>query len=803
MNRPLLAAFICLVCGIILASIFKIPFFLALGAALFFVIAALVFSKRNKTLFFTFALISVVFLGASCFYNFSFIPPTHIATKISKAQNTRYIKGRITSDPFNYETYWGQKRAEFVFDTDLYKNNGAWVKTQGLCKVVIFESQGSYNYGDNLILSGDLKIPPAPANPGEFDYSFYLKQQKIYAILEVSSDDDARKTDPGAKLRLLDNIKFKLFTLRKNIKQLIDRYIPSREAALVSAMMLGLRSDLASEIEDAFVKTGTAHILAISGLNLAIIAYVLFMVLGALRLPYNLRNILVIAAIVCYAVLCGAQPPVARAAVMISMFLLARVLNRGTDVYNILSAAGILMLLANPMQIFNAGFILSFGCIFSIIYFQPKIEKLFKTAKNPELNRKMLYLIRPLSISLAVSIGITPVIAYYFNIISPVTIIANLLVVPLTAVLTYTAMAFMFLGSLFSVLAPVFGSSVWFVAFLLEKGVFYMSKIPFAYFYIPDLPVLGVAGYYIFMFLTINRKRLKVSNGVVFIILLLAVNICIWTPLINGNTGKLKMTFLSVEHGDAIFIEFPDKRTMLIDAGSRSAYVDKGEDVVVPYIWHQGYGSLDCMLITHGDVDHFGGSICVINKLKVKTFMTSASPKGETGYAGLINLVNKSPSIKKFIVNEGDKIEGFADVQILALGPPEGFLNNPDTSKNDSSVVLKITYKDISFLLCGDILDKGMEHLLLYKEFLESDIIKVPHHGSRMDEYIYEAFFGFVKPNIAVITASEDYKYPTPAESTLNLLSSTNTKVFTTYKTGAITITTDGKVYGIDTIYNI
>ncbi|UCH12705.1 MAG: ComEC/Rec2 family competence protein, partial [Candidatus Omnitrophota bacterium] len=305
MNRPPLAAFICLACGILLASFIEISIPLTLLIAAIAVIFSIIIHRRSRKIFTISILISIIFLGAAHIHNSTFIPSNHIAIQIDKTVAKRdvseiYIKGSIVSDPLYYSTFWGQRRANFVLEVEHYKQKNTWLKSQGLCKVVIYKSQESYDYGQNLILFGNLKLPSKPPNPGEFDYSQYLKRQKIYTILEVESDANIVLSRRETQLSLLGHLKARIFALRKQINRLIRLYLPKQEADLLSAMMLGLRSEIPSESKDLFIQTGTAHILAISSLHLAVIAYILFFILGLLRLPYNMRAFLVIVIICCY-----------------------------------------------------------------------------------------------------------------------------------------------------------------------------------------------------------------------------------------------------------------------------------------------------------------------------------------------------------------------------------------------------------------------------------------------------------------------------------------------------------------------
>lgn len=798
MNRPLLAAFLCLACGILLASVIKIPITFVLILAALAIIFSILTRHRNKPIFIISVLISIIFIGAASLYNSILIPSNHIANKIARTQDNIYIKGSVVSDPVFYETFWEQRRATFTLKADYYKQDNAWIKSYGLCKVITYKSERNYSYGDNLVLFGRLKPLKPPANPGGFDYSNYLKRQKIYTMLEIDSDKDLVLSQDKSKVSLLSLLKAKIFALRRKTDEYIHKYLPKKEADLISAIMLGLRSELPDESKELFVQTGTAHILAISGLHLAIIAYIFFFVLGLLRIRYNLRAFLVIVIICFYAILCGGRPSVVRAAIMITTFLIARILNRETDVYNTLSLAGILILLSNPMQLFSTGFILSFICVFSIVYLTPKIEGVFS---KKEFSKKNLYLIRPLSISLAAYIGVAPIIAYIFNIVSFVTIIANLLIVPLAGLLICVGLTFIFFGLLSASLASIFGATTWLVAFLLQRLIFYLSKIPYAYFYIPDLPVWSMVGYYGLIILVTNRTRFKLSKGKVSIIILLCINFYIWFPLFGKDSGQLKITFLDVGHGAAIFIQFPKGGTMLVDAGAKSPDRDKGKEIVMPYIWYEGKNRVDCMVITHGHVDHFGGASAVINRANVRSFLYNGIEEGEKGYTQLMNLV-KSLQMKTLTIKEGDEIKGFEDVQVLVLNPSKEFVISRSVSKNDASVVLKLTYKNISFLLCADILEEGIKNILPYAKLLKSNVLYVPHHGSDRGRYITGLFYSLVNPDIAVISSARNYRYPLPAESTLELLEENGSLVYITDKDGAITITTDGQDYNTTTTYS-
>jgi len=779
-NKPLVFAFICLIAGILLGYFIKIPVVLVFLICAFFILFSIIIKNRSRILFLTAVLACVFCIGVLSFYNFTYVPPGHIVNLIQNKEPKLNLKGTVASDPAYYETHWGQRRAGFVFKT-----------AQGSCKVILYKADKNYSYGDNLILYGTLKSPKRPSNPGEFDYSKYLMQQQIYAVVEVASDADITflNKEPQ-KFSLSCFLKSKAYFLRQRINNHIHKYLPKDEAELFSAMTLGLRSQIPQESKDLFVQTGTAHILAISGLNLAIVAYILFFALGILRIPYNTKAFLVIVIICFYAILCGASPSVVRAAIMISFFLTARILNKSTDIYNILSLAGVIMLLVNPMQLFDAGFVLSFACIFALSCFTPKIENAIKINKK---KRPAVYFVRILSASIAVYIITWPIVAYYFNIISPVTMLANLFVVPLAGLLICVGGVFILTGLLpIGFAASALGGATWLTAFLLEKLISYLAKIPYAYFYVPDISIWSVAAYYTLLFLAINRKKFKISGAVICIIALLFVNFYIWAPILKKE--ELKITFLDVAHGDAVFIQFPGGETALVDTGPKN-------NSVLQYIWHEGKTRIDAMVITHPHSDHFGGAVDIINKCSVRNFLHNGRTKGaDKGYSQLLDLV-ASKSIKTFAIKEADKIYGLKDIDISVLNPGQSFISDDSVSVNDSSAVLKIKYKNINLLLCADVVEKGIESLVSYKELLKSDILKVPHHGSKTENYITRKFYELACPRLAIISATKNYRYRLPSEETLAILRETGSLVLVTDRTGAITIKSDGQNYTVNTIY--
>lgn len=696
MNRPLPVAFCLFIAGIIFAHHISVPFLVIVGLIASFFILPLLF-KNSPHLIFNIICAGLVFLLAVAAYlNFNKLPASHIARLLEDQPRQYYIEGVIVSSPDYFWRSWGKRRCSFLLRALSYKKGRGWVKADGLSRVNIKDSQREYSYGDTLVVFGELRRPSLATNPGQFDYAAHLKTKRIYTLIEVSSDGNIESIE---KVRPLILKKF-IFDARANIERLVKRTLSGQDAAILNAMLIGRRADLSKELREHFVKTGTAHVLAISGLHVAIISTVIFFILRLIRIPRKIASISVIGFLIIYTFLAGAMSPILRATIMITVYLLGFILERDFDIYSALSLAGIVILTVNPMELFNPGYVLSFVCVFSICYLTPKLESFI--IPTPILKRRFSfiqksaitrYLLKLILGSLAVYIGVAPLIGYYFNILSPITVLANLFIVPLLGVVLFFGILLIITGSLLAPLAVFFSYPLHFILLVFTGIIFLLSNIPFGHFYIPDIPLYAIAAYYIFLWLVIKRKSLGLNWIRISAIGLLIVNIFIWRPLFV-RTDQLRVTFLDVGGGDSIFLEFPDGRSMLLNAGRANFYYNQAESVVLPFVWSRGRRSIDCLFLTCSDSAHLRGAWSILKKASVRYFISSALHGKDKLHKKLKELII-SERVKDIELKDGMRVEGFGDIGISARGP----------------LRVKITYKDVNFLFSPQekIIQRGEE----------------------------------------------------------------------------------------------
>jgi competence protein ComEC len=258
MCRPLFAAFIIFIAGIIFAHWITISFFALLLAASFIITLLLILRKKHRGVFCISIGILIFILGAASYINFNALSSNHISKAGLAMTKKYYIKGTIVSPPEYKWGLWNNRRASFDLKVSGYKDKNSWLKAEGLSRLNIRESRSDYYYGDEVVVLGSLKAPRAPSNPGEFNYAEYLRRNKIYTLIEAKSDDEivSLKADKPILGKGL------IFKIREDIEKLVNRYFPVQDAAILNAVFIGKRSDISADLNEKFIRTGTAHILA-------------------------------------------------------------------------------------------------------------------------------------------------------------------------------------------------------------------------------------------------------------------------------------------------------------------------------------------------------------------------------------------------------------------------------------------------------------------------------------------------------------------------------------------------------------
>jgi len=778
MKRPILYCAISFCIGIALANV-PIPVLYPVSFCFISIILAVVLFKNN-ILSHIFLYLALIFFGAAYCHNYNILPDSHIANFTAEGGRKVFLKGVVIDDPAIKKAFYNRDKISFTLEAMSIKHDSVEEAVTGLVKTDIYTSgnAGPPNAGDEIIMEGTLSRPEGLKNPGLFDYSRYLAIKNIYAALSVSENDYVEILKSGRVNPLIKQA----YRVRRNIRDAIKRYVDERYSGFLNAILVGERTELDSSITDDFVRTGTVHVIAISGLNIALVAGIFLMIFKAFGLRKKLNMILTSFAVVFYCFVAGSSPPVVRATVVFVIASFGYIINRESDMLNSLSLAAFLILLANPKELFDPSFQLSFGSVISIVLFAPKIEETF--------GKKTNYIIKSAAVSIAASIGVFPIVARYFNIISPIAILANLVIVPALFVLTVASFIFLSLSLIGAVFCLAWmGTILSMLTWATFRVNHIFAQMPLSYIRIPAPSPFFICVYYAFLAYILfakNRKYIPMAA-------LIAVNIFVWSQDFSYKCGQLNITFLDVGKGDSAIVRFPASGTMLVDGGSGGVetLADAGKSVVAPYLWNNGIRSLDAVVVTHFHEDHLGGLFFILENFKVGCVIDN----GEPSYADMvlyekyIGLLRKN-RIRRIIVNDGDEITGFGDAKILVLNPARAV---QDINSNDSSLVLKMIYNNFSALFCADISSRPMERIMAYGDILRSDIVKMPHHGGDMgDMIVAKRFFDLVSPQVSVTSVGGRYGSSKISKKTRELIDSLDSTNYETKKEGAINIVSDG-----------
>lgn len=749
-------------------------------AVLFLAISA-VFIKRARM---SFAALSAAFFFIGCMLLGAnrILPAGHISEFTPSHPEEVLIEGTMTDDPSVTKTFYGEPRTDFILEAHGLRRGGIKARVSGKVKAsVIGSPKKNVSYGDIVALRGKLSKPRRPGNPGEFDHAEYLERHRVFSSLSANAKDMEITAGKGKK----NPVASYAYRARAGISGLISANLPNGDSGdFLIAILLGQRQGLSDGLNDDFMKTGTVHLLAISGLNVGLIAFIMLLVFGMLRIPKKAGYCAAIVLLIFYAVLTGGTPSVIRATAMSVAILAGLLIGRDASLWNSLGLAAVAILGFDPAALFDIGFQLSFLSVASLLYFTPKIK-----SRN--------YVVQGCAVSLAAWVGVAPLILAYFNIVTPIAVVSNLIAVPLSFAITAAAIPFVIFGFILPAVGNVFAASVWSLCEALFRANGLLAKVPLGHFYLPAPPAYIIIAYYLFIIAYTQREKLGIRGAKIIAAALITANIAIWANALAPAGKELRATFLDVGHGDSIFVEFPGGGNMLIDGGPGGDDWDAGRNVVLPFLRSRGAQVLDAVVLTHPDADHVGGLSAVLEGVAARNIFESGAGSGTSLYRSFDRIVS-ARRIPRHVLKRGDSIAGVEGVDITCLNPCAGRAADRPISANDKSVALGMRFGGRRFLFCGDI-GSGLisEVFLGYPDAARSGLLMLPHHGQNLSEEA-EASIEAAKPEYAVISQGRAQRELAASEKMQELMRSKGIKAYRTNEDGAIFASTDGKGLIVD-----
>jgi competence protein ComEC len=739
------------------------------------------------------------------------LPQPWLAARLSENHVSRFadqqqwrITGTIRDRP-----HVQSRRAQFSLAAERLQRGNRDIAVRGNIRVTVGGKITGLRRGDPVTFSGRLKPIRNFNNPGRFDYVRFM------------SLDDTRVRTYTAGERILNSAPFRsadeaspINGVRDGILNKMETALAGRSpdaVALLAALIVGERGALRPELREAFNRSGMAHLLAISGLHVGMVAAVVFGLSAwclawlppLLRRAWTRRVAAACAflAVLAYGVLAGLSPATQRALVMSSAALLTFWVNRRHDWGNALAVAALIILLVMPPVVLGPSFQLSFAAVLAILGGSSLLRPAVPEADDSWALRTRRRLTALVWVSLLATLGTLPLVMYYFNQVSLVGPAANIVAVPAVGCLVLPAGL---LGVVFSFFSPALAALCWQVAALtLEALLILVHTIaawPPAAIKTITPTIVEIALWAGVMMLAFNwrHRRLRIATLTILLIAI-ALDVGYWTQR-RFDRHRLTVQVIDVGQGSANLLQLPGGYTVLIDGGGfgDNEAFDVGKLIVAPFLWRQKIKTVDLVVSTHTDSDHLNGLLYILEHFNVGEVWSNQEPCAVARCRKWQEIIQRRkithPPFGELALETERK-----GVRFVLLNPPLDFLTLGRSERwrnaNNNSLVLQVAWGGTSFLFTGDIGQRAEADILKRQrvERLRSTILIVPHHGSRTS--CSQAFLEAVRPHEAIIPAGWDNRYGFPHPLVLERLDKMECRTWRTDLYGAVRIVTNGKTY--------
>jgi competence protein ComEC len=820
------------------------------AAAIAFFAAGLYFVRRRRWLAVALALGALFFAGAlhiqligpspnhdTSLYAFAYKPAVQVTAHVTREGRLRQESSGEISEGLDVET------------EDIVDEIGNPIPVHAGVRLGVYQPRqqastssaprdGSispmpvFRYGQRLRVPVKLKLPRNFHNPGAFDYENYLAMNGIAALGSAKAEDiELLSGFAGTRVQLWRS------RIHCSIVAKIHALWPAPQAALLDAMVIGDEAFIDRDKRADFQRSGTYHVLVVSGMNVSILAFVIFWTLRRLRLNEVPATMLTILFCVAYAFVTEVGAPVWRATLMCAVYLCTRLLYRDRCMTNTLGTAALVLLIFDPRQLFTASFQMTFLCVLIVAAIgMPLLDRTSRFYRGAiahwdaddygaslvprvaqfrcdlrliagRLRRLLgqtwslrfvrgvvvgcLCVFELLLVSAIMQMGLALPMAYYFHRATTIGLPANVTVVPLTQILMPAAVLAIACGYMSAAIAKIPASLTAFALQAIAGAVHGLSNLRAADLRVPtpSLAMIVVASATLVLtMLLVRRTGLLALTGLVAL-LAASLALAFVPPQPKALPGVLEVTSIDVGEGDSILLVTPQGRTLLIDAGGPTwcggSQMDYGEDVVAPYLWARGIAHLDVVAISHAHSDHIGGMAAVLQDFHPKELWIGLIPPSRA----LESLLAEAHTFGVKVVRhwEGDRVElGGASIEILF--PPHDWPVGLEPKNNDS-MVLRASYENTSVLLEGDA-EKAVERRIASLHPLHANLLKVGHHGSATSTT--PEILRAVQPSFAVISLGYRDCFGFPKPSVLARLQASGVRVYRTDLNGAVTFYLNG-----------
>lgn len=666
-------------------------------------------------------------------------PGIRLARELGNEPRPVTVVGFVVSEP----KISARGLSSFLFRLDSIEHEGRALATNA---TILARWRGQTEFGNRLRLFGVMERIAPPRNPGEFDMRSYLARQDVYHGLLVRYPENGRILNQSGGNPIWRASQ----SSRKWMQSALSRGLEDSPeiAGLISGMVLGARDETPDEIEEQFQQTGTLHLFAVSGLNVAIVAQLLWIIAVAARIPRRWAIALIIPALFFYAAITGLNTSSVRAALMGAILLGGFFVERKVLLINSVAAAAFLVLCWDTNQIFSTGFQLSFAVVLAIIFLADGLYRFLIRWWEPDpfLPRSLLghvprlseraghAVARGLSVSLAAWLGSAFLILPYFHLITPISLLANLVVVPLAFFVLAVGLVSLLLAPIAPALTVIFNNANWSFAWLILGAVQLFARVPASHMYL---------------------ERPRWPDG-----------------------AHTEIIALDLNEGAAVHVRSAGT-DWLFDPGGERAF----KRVLRSYLRSRGVNRLDGLVLTHGDAAHIGGGSAVMQAFRPRQLVDSPLPDRSIVHRRVIR-ESVARSIPRKLVAAGDEFPLSKSVTARVIFPPRDFRGK---IADDQAVVVQLLLPgNTRILLMSDSGEATERALLEQRADLRSDLlIKGQHHSGASGT---PSFLDAVRPRAIIATAREPAENQRIKEEWAELVKQREITLLRQDKTGAVSM---------------
>jgi competence protein ComEC len=766
------------------------------------------------------------------------ISPHDLRVLIGNEPRLAEVRGVLIETPFLRVFEAGEKEvwrtlARVEISAVRLDGGGTWQRAVGRMAVATPGVLTNLFGGQEVEISGVAAAPKGPVAKGMFDYRQLLRRQGIYYRLQADEARDWKVLRSPERKPLPDRF-------REWAKQVLGRGLPGEDESLRLewALTLGWRTGLTEAATEPFVQAATYHIFAVDGLRMAIVFGIWFGLLRVCGLPRRVSGLMVMPLIWFYVGLTGWPASAIRAAVMLSVIVGGWVLKRPSELLNSLFAAALIILVWDPQEIFQAGFQLSFVVVFCLIVLLPMVRGERKErGRDGTLvkgERREGVLLSSLSrwfgtdpllpeslrwkwpgwvsgsarfmrdlfwTSLVAWVGSLPLVAYYFNIVTPVSTPANIAAVPLCGLVLMSNLGSLLLAPWLGTGSELFNHAGWFFMECIRKSSVWFAGWPRAWLYVPAPGLFTCVLYYGLLLGLASGWLLRRRDGTSasqeqhdgtslpclrrngkWLRYLVWLAVVVWCALEVREWGATRLTVLPVQGGLVTWVDENWRaRDLLVDTGNTNGV----EFVTKPFLRAQGVNVVQALGLSHGDLHHVGGAGVLAENFKVKGVYASGLRFRSSAYRRLLSGFESKPGLVTR-VNRGQNLSGW---EVLHPAAEDRF-----SRADDGALVLRRTIRGTRVLLLSDLGRAGQEALMSRTADLRADIVVTGLPSSASGEAICEALLEAIRPQLVIVGDSEYPVSERAGERLKKRLDGGKFRVIYTRSAGAVTVEfRDGK----------